>query len=162
MTGPTNNCIVLISQQLATPKSSARPQTFTYSSRCVCVSCVFTEINGELKKKDDEFVKTLKRQAEDIDALLRYMSRQFVEMQNAYKEELDEIERAFLEVRETGTHTQTHTEHMRPRMMAEAQSAAQQDRILRADRQACNVEDVSVRVYVRRNDQTSSAAIARS
>ncbi|KAG2426185.1 hypothetical protein HXX76_013166 [Chlamydomonas incerta] len=57
------------------------------------------EIKGELKKKDDEFVKTLKRQAEDIDTLLQYMSRQFVEVQNAYKEELDEIENAFLQER---------------------------------------------------------------
>ncbi|KAJ9522954.1 hypothetical protein QJQ45_023754 [Haematococcus lacustris] len=57
------------------------------------------EIKTELKKKDDEFVKTLKRQAEDIDTLLQYMSRQFVEMQNAYKEELEEIENAFLQER---------------------------------------------------------------
>ncbi len=60
------------------------------------------EIRTELKRKDDEFVKTLKRQAEDIDTLLQYMSRQFVEMQNAYKEELDEIESAFLQVRTGG------------------------------------------------------------
>ncbi|KAG2497477.1 hypothetical protein HYH03_004630 [Edaphochlamys debaryana] len=57
------------------------------------------EIKGELKKKDDEFVKTLKRQAEDVDTLLQFMSRQFVEMQNAFKEELDEIENAFLQER---------------------------------------------------------------
>ncbi|EFJ47566.1 hypothetical protein VOLCADRAFT_81425 [Volvox carteri f. nagariensis] len=57
------------------------------------------EVRTELKKKDDEFVKTLKRQAEDIDTLLQYMSRQFVEMQNAFKEELDEIENAFLQER---------------------------------------------------------------
>ena len=58
------------------------------------------DIKSELKKKDDEFVKTLKRQAEDIDTLLQYMSRQFVEMQGAYKEELEEIENAFLQVQE--------------------------------------------------------------
>ncbi|KXZ47783.1 hypothetical protein GPECTOR_33g665 [Gonium pectorale] len=57
------------------------------------------EVRGELKKKDDEFVKTLKRQAEDVDTLLQYMSRQFVEVQNAFKEELDEIENAFLQER---------------------------------------------------------------
>lgn len=57
-----------------------------------------TEIKTELKKKDDEFVRTLKKQAEDIDTLLQFMSRQFVEMQNAYKDELDEIENAFLAV----------------------------------------------------------------
>jgi len=44
-------------------------------------------------------VRTLKKQAEDIDTLLQFMSRQFVEMQNAYKDELDEIENAFLAVR---------------------------------------------------------------
>ena len=58
----------------------------------------YPDIKNELKKKDDEFVKTLKRQAEDIDTLLQYMSRQFVEMQGAYKEELLEIENAFLQV----------------------------------------------------------------
>lgn len=58
----------------------------------------FVEIKNELKKKDDEFVKTLKGQAEDVDTLLQYMSRQFVEMQNAFKEEMDEIEGACLQV----------------------------------------------------------------
>ena len=57
------------------------------------------DIKNELKKKDDEFVKTLKRQAEDTDTLLQYMSRQFVEMQAAYNEELEEIESAFLQER---------------------------------------------------------------
>lgn len=56
------------------------------------------ETKNELKKKDDEFVKTLKGQAEDVDTLLQYMSRQFVEMQNAFKEEMDEIEGACLQV----------------------------------------------------------------
>mmetsp|Transcript_5457 Transcript_5457/g.9456 ORF Transcript_5457/g.9456 Transcript_5457/m.9456 type:complete len:705 (-) Transcript_5457:793-2907(-) len=57
------------------------------------------EIKTELKKKDDEFVKTLKRQAEDIDTLLHYMSCQFVEMQSAFKAELEEIETSFLQER---------------------------------------------------------------
>ncbi|KAG1659692.1 hypothetical protein FOA52_004331 [Chlamydomonas sp. UWO 241] len=57
------------------------------------------DIKTELKRKDDEFVKTLKRQAEDIDSLLQYMSRQFVEMQASYKEELTDIETAFLQER---------------------------------------------------------------
>lgn len=55
-----------------------------------------TEIKAELKRKDDDFVKTLKRQSEDVDALLQYMSTQYVEMQNGYREELDEIEAALL------------------------------------------------------------------
>lgn len=56
------------------------------------------DIKAELKKKDDEFVKTLKRQAEDVDALLNYMSSQYTEMQAAYRDELAEIEQAFLQV----------------------------------------------------------------
>lgn len=69
------------------------------SQSCPVPGSFSPDIKNELKKKDDEFVKTLKRQAEDIDTLLQYMSRQFVEMQNAYKEELEEIENAFLQVR---------------------------------------------------------------
>lgn len=78
--------------------------TQAHTARCVPLTSCWArlraaEIKGELKKKDDEFVRTLKKQAEDIDTLLQYMSRQFVEMQNAYKDELDEIENAFLAVR---------------------------------------------------------------
>lgn len=62
------------------------------------IFALHAEIKNELKKKDDEFVKTLKGQAEDVDTLLQYMSRQFVEMQNAFKEEMDEIEGACLQV----------------------------------------------------------------
>lgn len=40
----------------------------------------------------------LKKQAEDIDTMLQYMSRQFIEMQTSYKEELAEIETSFLQV----------------------------------------------------------------
>lgn len=71
----------------------SRPPPFTQPYFHVCA-----DIKFELKKKDDEFVKTLKRQAEDVDTLLQYMSHQFVEVQAAYKEELDEIEAAFLQV----------------------------------------------------------------
>ena len=56
------------------------------------------EMKGELKGKDDEYVRTLKQQAEDVDLLLQYMSTQLEEMQTAYREELSEVESAFLQV----------------------------------------------------------------
>ena len=60
------------------------------------------EINNELKAKDDEYVKALKKQAEDIDQLLKFMGHQFRELQVAFAEELEEIEPTDQEVLPTG------------------------------------------------------------
>mmetsp|Transcript_18056 Transcript_18056/g.45712 ORF Transcript_18056/g.45712 Transcript_18056/m.45712 type:complete len:694 (-) Transcript_18056:255-2336(-) len=60
---------------------------------------LITEIKSELKSKDDEYVRILKKQAEDIDQMLHFMTQQFREMQRAFQEELDEIENAFLQER---------------------------------------------------------------
>lgn len=92
----------IIAYTLTNPCSSVKrcPPTGTSMLTMSCSLCPlsFAEIKTELKKKDDEFVKTLKRQAEDIDTLLHYMSCQFVEMQGAFKAEMEEIESAFLQV----------------------------------------------------------------
>jgi dynein regulatory complex protein 1 len=56
-------------------------------------------MKNELKAKDDEYVKTLKRQAEDIETILGAMGSQFRELQSALLEELDEIEQSFLQER---------------------------------------------------------------
>ena len=53
------------------------------------------DIKQELKSKDDEYVKALKRQAEDADTLIGSMSEQFKELKEGYSAELVEIERAF-------------------------------------------------------------------
>ncbi len=42
-------------------------------------------------------MRVLKKQAEDIDDMLHYMTSQFREMQQAFQEELQEIENAFLQ-----------------------------------------------------------------
>eukprot|EP00899_Mesostigma_viride_P006912 jgi/Mesvir1/16221/Mv08475-RA.1 len=60
---------------------------------------LIADIKAELKLKDDEYVKALKRQAEDVDALLGHMGKQFRELQASYAEELEEIEAAFLQER---------------------------------------------------------------
>ena len=56
------------------------------------------EIRNELKHKDNEYVRALKQQAEDLDTLLQYMTQQLHEMQVVYKQELGEIENSFLQV----------------------------------------------------------------
>ena len=56
-------------------------------------------LRAELEAKDDAYVETLKKQAADVDELLLRMGRQFRELRAASLAELDEIERAFLELR---------------------------------------------------------------
>lgn len=48
----------------------------------------------------DRYVKSLKRQAEDIENLLEKMGLQFKEMQEEYDVELEQIEDAFLKERD--------------------------------------------------------------
>lgn len=58
------------------------------------------EFKSELKMKDDDYVKALKRQAEDVDTLLQRMGAQFATQRAAYENELEEIEEAFMQERE--------------------------------------------------------------
>eukprot|EP00976_Prorocentrum_cordatum_P087531 1186944-Prorocentrum_minimum.AAC.1 len=60
---------------------------------------LISEVKNELKAKDDEYVKALKRQAEDIENLLTYMGQQFHDLQNAFEEELKEIDESFFTIR---------------------------------------------------------------
>mmetsp|Transcript_25965 Transcript_25965/g.49353 ORF Transcript_25965/g.49353 Transcript_25965/m.49353 type:complete len:664 (-) Transcript_25965:177-2168(-) len=60
---------------------------------------LIAEIKNELKSKDDEYVKALKRQAEDVELLLMYMGNQFRELRDALLEEMEEIEQSFLQER---------------------------------------------------------------
>ncbi|KAI8928360.1 sperm tail-domain-containing protein [Entophlyctis helioformis] len=57
------------------------------------------EYVAELKSKDDEYVKELKRQAEEIDKLLERMEAQYKTFQGTLVEELEHIEKAFVEER---------------------------------------------------------------
>eukprot|EP00116_Pleurobrachia_bachei_P001202 sb/3461464/ len=49
----------------------------------------------ELKAKDDQYVKDLKKQAEDIDLIIERMNAQVKNLQKAYREELTKIDQAF-------------------------------------------------------------------
>jgi len=53
------------------------------------------DLQMELKSKDDQYVKDLRKQAEDIDLMLERMEEQMKSLRRAYREELDTIENAF-------------------------------------------------------------------
>ena len=56
---------------------------------------LIADFQQELKAKDDEYVKYLKKQAEDVDLLLERLEEQARTLAKAYREELGEIEKAF-------------------------------------------------------------------
>ena len=53
---------------------------------------IINEFKAELKQKDDLFVKTLKRYADDIDLLIERMKDQLFNMRKFYLEELSNVE----------------------------------------------------------------------
>lgn len=55
------------------------------------------DMRAALKSKDEEYVKLLKRQAADVDSALAAMTKQLQELSTAYKEELENVERALLQ-----------------------------------------------------------------
>ena len=55
-------------------------------------------IRAELRRKDDEYVRCLRRQVEDNELLLSTLNNQLEEIQRAHKGELLGIESAFLQV----------------------------------------------------------------
>ncbi|XP_075454867.1 dynein regulatory complex protein 1 isoform X2 [Ascaphus truei] len=62
---------------------------------------LINELQQELRRKDDQYVKDLKKQAEDIDLLIERMEEQIRNLLKTYHDELLQIEKAFeLERRE--------------------------------------------------------------
>ncbi len=57
------------------------------------------EFKAELKAKDDEYVKSLKKQAEDVDLLLDKMGQQYRSLRGAFEVELEDVETAFMQER---------------------------------------------------------------
>lgn len=68
------------------------------SCLCCCLNPP-TDIRTALKAKDEEYVKLLKRQAADVDAMLSTMGQQLGQMTAAYREELQNVEGVLLQVR---------------------------------------------------------------
>ncbi|KAL8576042.1 hypothetical protein ACOMHN_052060 [Nucella lapillus] len=57
---------------------------------------LITEFQQELKSRDDQYVKDLKKMAEDVDLMIERMDEQINNVTKAHREELEEIERAFV------------------------------------------------------------------
>jgi dynein regulatory complex protein 1 len=53
---------------------------------------LINEFQLELKMKDDQYVKDLKKQAEDVDLMIERMEEQMKQLMKAYREELNQIE----------------------------------------------------------------------
>jgi dynein regulatory complex protein 1 len=58
----------------------------------------FAEIKAALKAKDEEYVKLLKSQADDLDTLLSHCTAQLEQLTAAYREELAAIEAVLMQV----------------------------------------------------------------
>lgn len=54
------------------------------------------DFQQELKAKDDQYVKDLKKAAEDVDLMVERMEEQMKQLAKAYREELTQIEKAFV------------------------------------------------------------------
>eukprot|EP00968_Pinguiococcus_pyrenoidosus_P028871 scaffold8172_cov248-Pinguiococcus_pyrenoidosus.AAC.4 len=54
----------------------------------------------QLKDKDEQYVKALKRQEEDVDLLLKTMREEYATLRDEYEQELQDIDEAFLEERD--------------------------------------------------------------
>ena len=57
------------------------------------------EIKAELKLKDDDYVRSLRKQAEEVDQLIQLMGEQFREMSESYGAEMADVEVAFKQER---------------------------------------------------------------
>ena len=62
---------------------------------------IVAAMRGQLHQKDDEYVRMLKQQGEDVDLLLLNMGKQLEEMQTAYRDELAQIDVAYMQVHTT-------------------------------------------------------------
>nr|CAB3256639.1 dynein regulatory complex protein 1-like [Phallusia mammillata] len=60
----------------------------------------------ELKQKDDDYVKDLKKQSEDVDLMIERMEEQVKNLTKSYRDELLQIENAFVDERSTALKNQ--------------------------------------------------------
>lgn len=60
---------------------------------------IIQELDAELRSKDDEYVKALKKQSKDVDILITRMHQQYIELLKSYDSELGSIEVLFLALR---------------------------------------------------------------
>ncbi|PAA49317.1 hypothetical protein BOX15_Mlig033113g3, partial [Macrostomum lignano] len=94
---------------------------------------LINELLFELKAKDELYVKELKKQSEEIDLLVERMEEQVRTMTRAYKQELLQIEKAFVQQREDTMERQTSDWEALMKQIVDRQNEYLQARQLRVD-----------------------------
>jgi dynein regulatory complex protein 1 len=61
-------------------------------------NALIREFQLEMRAKDEEYVKSLQRQRDEIEDLVARMTEQFTELRSSYEVELESIEDSFLAV----------------------------------------------------------------
>ena len=72
---------------------------------------IVAAMRSQLHDKDDEYVRMLKQQGEDVDLLLLNMGKQLEEMQTAYRNELAQIDDAYMQVCDFGSDFRVYLLH---------------------------------------------------
>lgn len=106
---------------------------------------IINELKFELKQKDDSFVKTLKRDADDIDLLIERMKDQFFNMRKFYLEELNNVENAFVNERKEllDKHRKEWDDRMEERRTKEV--AFLDERFKRVERNETELNEMRIR-----------------
>ena len=106
---------------------------------------LINEFQLELKAKDDQYVKHLKKQAEDVDLVLERMEEQAKTLMKAHHEELTQIETSFASERRELVDSQRAEweEKMKDRNMTEKDFL--EERQKRIDRNEADVQHLRVR-----------------
>ena len=91
---------------------------------------LINDFQQELKCKDDQYVRDLKKQAEDVDLILERMEDQVKTIMRGYREELEEIEKAFVSERAKllERHVSTWNSEMENRRLTELQYLKERER----------------------------------
>ena len=93
---------------------------------------LITDFEEELKMKDDQYVKHLKKQTEDVDLIVERMEEQARSLIKAFQEELKEIDTAFATERQQliEAHQKTLQDALKERQDKEAEYLATRDKRL--------------------------------
>ena len=91
---------------------------------------LINDFQQELKSKDDQYVRDLKKQAEDVDLILERMEDQVKTIMRGYREELEEIEKAFVAERAAllRQHISTWDKEMEKRKQVEVEYLKERER----------------------------------
>ncbi len=103
------------------------------------------ELQQELKAKDDQYVKHLKKQAEDVDLILERMDEQSKTLYKAYCEELAEIEKSFVNERRKLLEAQKDEWDKATQERSEKEKFYLEDRELRIENNEQEIQHLRVR-----------------